>query len=146
MTATDRHPLIETFVSRLEEQGHRVTGSRRTVARAVARQGGHFTIEGLTGQMPGVGRATVYRNIKLMVEMGLVCRVLLEDGQLHYQVSHKGHHHHLICTGCGASQDLLGCDIEEMLRDRAAGHQFAMEGHWLDVYGRCRGCRESAAA
>ncbi len=138
--AAGRHPLVEGFIARLEEQGQRVTASRWTVAKAVARQRGHFTAEGLGQELPGVGRATIYRNVKLMVDMGLVCRVLLENGRLHYQVSHRGHHHHLICTECGHSQDLLGCEIEPVLRERAAGHQFSMEGHWLEVYGRCRDC------
>jgi Fe2+ or Zn2+ uptake regulation protein len=139
-TSKVHHPLVETFVDRLEERGHRVTGARGEVAR----QPGHFTVEAMCHELPGVGRATVYRNIKLMVDMGLVCRVLLEDGSLHYQVSHRSHHHHLICTKCGRSQDLLGCDIDDVLREKATAAGFGMEGHWLDIYGRCRECSEKS--
>ena len=124
----------------LEEEGHRLTEARHSVSMAVAAQGGHFTAEALCGQLPGVGRATVYRTIKLMVDLGFVCRVLLSDGSLHYQVSHRGHHHHLICTECGRSKDLLGCDIERVLLSKAAEQGFAAQGHWLEVYGRCSQC------
>ena len=87
-----------------------------------------------------MGRATVYRSLKLLVEAGVLCRVLLEDGDLHYQLSHRGHHHHLLCVECGASEDLLGCDIEDLLRQVSSAHEFQLSGHWLEVYGRCREC------
>ena len=78
--------------------------------------------------------------LNLLVEAGVLCRVLLEDGSLHYQLSHRGHHHHLICTDCGLTQDLLGCDIEGMLDEKAAELGFQTEGHRLEVYGRCYKC------
>ncbi len=145
MVSKAHHPLVGSFITRLEERGQRITGSRSAVAWAVARQRGHFTVEQLCDELPKVGRATVYRNIKLLVDMGFVCRVLLEDGALHYQISHSGHHHHMICTECGVSQDLLGCDISGVLRETVAASAFAIEGHWLEVYGRCRNCAEAAS-
>ena len=104
-------PLAEQILETLEQQGYRSTAPRRLVVRAVAGQERHFTAEGLYGHLPGLGRATIYRSLKILVETGVICRVLLEDGHLHYQLSHRGHHHHLLCVECGASQDLLGCEI-----------------------------------
>ena len=98
------------------------------------------TADELCRELPYVGRATVFRSLNLLVETGVLCRVLLEDGSLHYQLSHRGHHHHLICTECGLSQDLLGCEIDEMLTERTALNHFQMEGHRLEVYGRCHRC------
>ena len=105
-----------------------------------------ITAEELRERLPRVGRATIYRSLKLLVEAGVLCRVLLEDGNLHYQLSHRGHHHHLLCVDCGASQDLLGCDIEDLLREVSTAHEFQLSGHWLEVYGRCRSCSHAAAA
>lgn len=130
----------------LEEQGYRSTSSRRAVAEAVAAQQRHFTAEEIRGQLPEVGRATVYRSLKLLVGSGVLCRVLLEDGTLHYQLSHRGHHHHLLCVDCGASEDLLGCDIEDLLQDLSSAHDFEISGHWLEVYGRCLRCVRARAA
>ena len=124
----------------LEENGYRSTLPRQAVANAIASQQNHFTAEALRARLPGLGRATIYRSLKLLVEAGVVCRVLLEDGKLHYQLSHRGHHHHLLCVECGASQDLLGCSIEDLLQQVSAGHRFQMSGHWLEVYGRCQSC------
>ncbi|PKB78539.1 MAG: hypothetical protein BZY88_17760 [SAR202 cluster bacterium Io17-Chloro-G9] len=132
--------LATQFLETLEEQGHRSTSPRRAVVNAIAAQNKHFTAEELCHKLPGIGRATVYRSLKLLVDSGVLCRVLLEEGNLHYQLSHQGHHHHLLCVECGASQDLLGCDIEDLLQTVSADHDFQLSGHWLEVYGRCRDC------
>jgi len=106
---------------------------------------GHFTAEELRHAVPEVGRATVYRSLKLLVEARALCRVLLEDGDLHYQLSHRGHHHHLLCVECGVSQDLLGCDIQGVLEQVTSANDFQLRGHWLEVYGRCRSCVAATA-
>ena len=137
--------LAEQLLDTLEEKGHRSTSPRRSVANAIASQERHFTAEELRERLPWVGRATIYRSLKLLVEAGILCRVLLEDGNLHYQLSHRGHHHHLLCAECGTSEDLLGCDIEDLLRQVSAAHQFQLSGHWLEVYGRCRNCSYAEA-
>ena len=138
--------LAEQLLDTLAERGFRSTSPRRAVANAIAAQQRHFTAEELRERLPWVGRATIYRSLKLLVEAGVLCRVLLEDGNLHYQLSHRGHHHHLLCVECGASQDLLGCDIEDLLREVSAAHDFQLSGHWLEVYGRCQDCLHDQAA
>jgi len=134
--------LAEQLLETLEQQGYRSTSPRRAVAQVIANQGKHFTAEDLREKLPSLGRATIFRSLKLLVETGVLCRVL-EDGDLHYQLSHRGHHHHLLCVECGSSQDLLGCDIEKLLQQTSASHGFELSGHWLEVYGRCRSCSKS---
>ncbi len=137
------YSLAEQLLDTLEERGYRRTSPRRAVVQAIAGQNHHFTAEELWEQLPGVGRATIYRSLKLLVESGVLCRVLLEEGNLHYQLSHRGHHHHLLCAECGASEDLVGCDIEGLLQEVSASHGFQLSGHWLELYGRCRDCLEA---
>ena len=128
----------------VEDRGYRSTAPRQALVRTIAVKDSHFSAEELRKELPRVGRATVYRGLNLLVDTGILCRVLLEDGSLHYQLSHRGHHHHLICTQCGLSQDLLGCDIDAMLTEKATQHQFRMEDHRLEVYGRCQKCLPEA--
>ncbi len=142
MVVTKRSVSVtEQILEALQDQGYRSTAPRRALAGAIAEQDHHFTAEALRRQVPpSLGRATVYRTLKILVESGVLCRVLLEDGDLHYQLSQQGHHHHLLCVVCGSSQDLTGCDIEEVLVDTSSRHGFELSGHWLEVYGRCRNC------
>ena len=142
MALTKRSASVtERILDTLEERGFRSTAPRRALALAIGEQEHHFTAEGLRQLLPPkFGRATVYRTLKILVDAGVLCRVLLEDGDLHYQLSHHGHHHHLLCVHCGSSQDLTGCDIEDVLVTTSARHGFELSGHWLEVYGRCRDC------
>ncbi len=141
--------LADQLLETLEEKGYRSTEPRRAVANAIAAQQRHFTAEELRDRLSWVGRATIFRSLKILVEADVLCRVLLEDGNLHYQLrelSHGGHHHHLLCVECGTSQDLMGCDIEDQLRQVSLAHQFQLSGHWLEVYGRCRNCLAAQTA
>jgi Fur family ferric uptake transcriptional regulator len=92
-----------------------------------------------------VGRATVFRTMRLLTELDIVCRVLLEDGSLRYRVSRRGHHHHLVCVSCGNVKDLDECAIADLVRELAAATQYQIEGHWLEFYGRCAACRSPVA-
>lgn len=136
---------LEAISLKLEARGYRVTPSRRAVIAAVLQQSEHFTVDDLLS-CRGAGRATVFRTIRLLTEIGAVCRVLLEDGSLHYRVSERGkHHHHLVCSDCGAVQELDQCAIDGVVRELTGGTGFEIEGHWLELYGKCSTCRSKAA-
>lgn len=134
--------LVET-VDQLDARGHRVTPSRLSILAAVYATGEPFPAEVIHQRLPQVGRATVFRTIKLLVEEGVLCRVRMDDGRLLYQWSRRGHHHHLICRTCGAVRDLSACGVGELLEEALRATGFAMEGHWLEVYGRCPICRDA---
>jgi len=133
---------LEALTLKLEARGYRVTPSRRAVIAAILQQEGHFAVDDLLHRCRGAGRATVFRTIRLLTEMGVVCRVLLEDGSLHYRVSERGrHHHHLVCTECGKVEDLDQCAISDIVRDLSESSGYEIEGHWLELFGRCQTCR-----
>ncbi len=132
--------IVDDIVAHLSSMGYRDTEPRRLVIGAAAAQSRPFTAEDLCAALPCVGRATVFRGLRLLVETNQVCRVLLEDRELRYQLSHQGHHHHMLCAVCGASADLSDCDVEETLRASATAAGFQMSGHWLEIYGRCASC------
>jgi Fur family ferric uptake transcriptional regulator len=136
---------LEAISLKLEALGYRVTPSRRAVIAAVLQQKEHFAVDDVLS-CRGAGRATVFRTIRLLTDIGAVCRVLLEDGSLHYRVSERGkHHHHVICSDCGAVQELDQCAIEGVIRDLTGETGFEIEGHWLELFGRCATCRLSLA-
>jgi Fur family ferric uptake transcriptional regulator len=132
---------LESVTLKLEARGHRVTPSRRAVIAAILSQRDHFTVDDLLQRCRGAGRATVFRTVRLLTDLGVVCRVLLEDGSLHYRLSQRGHHHHLVCTDCGAVEDLDQCAVDDVVRGLSGESGFEVEGHWLELYGRCASCR-----
>jgi Fur family ferric uptake transcriptional regulator len=132
---------IDLVTERLELRGHRMTTSRRRVVDAVLAQQGHFTVDDVLRKTRRVGRATVFRTMRLLLDLNIVCRVLLDDGTLHYRVSTGRHHHHLVCTDCGRVEDFSQCDVESLVRDLQKATQYEVQAHWLEVYGRCQACR-----
>jgi len=133
--------FTETASQRLEDIGFRSTAPRRAVLAAIQQAPGPFTVEDLLGELPGVGRATVFRTIKLLQELDLVCRVPLEDGTVRYQLSEGGHHHHLVCRNCGGLTEFSDLEIDARIQEQAKLQGFALQGHSLELYGLCRACR-----
>jgi Fe2+ or Zn2+ uptake regulation protein len=143
MTATTLRSLLQ----RLEEQGHRLTPARLAVVAAVLDRRGHFSVDDILNQVPGVGRATVFRTMKLLSETEALCRVLLDDGSLRYRLRRRrGHHHHVVCISCGGVQDLSECVVSEVVGELSRTTGYDIQGHWLELYGRCRACRTAEQA
>jgi len=138
--------FAETAAARLETIGFRSTAPRRTVLQAIERAPGPFTVEDLLREVPGVGRATVFRAIKLLQELDLLCRVPLEDGSVRYQLSHGTHHHHLVCRGCGRFTEFTDQEIDARIQERALQHGFQLQGHSLELYGLCEVCTAANGA
>lgn len=130
------------LLERLRLQGQRITKTRRRVFGALAEAEEHFTVEELARRLPGVGRATVFRTVKLLLDRGLLCRVLLEDGSVRYRLSRRpAHHHHLICVECGDVQDFVECDLGRLSSELTRRTDYEIKGHRLEMYGLCPACQ-----
>ena len=70
-------------IAALEDAGLRITEQRRQIVAAINRKNGGFTAEELATELAnefeGVGRATVYRTLKLLVEANVICTLALPD-------------------------------------------------------------------
>lgn len=138
---------VDSVIRRLEALGHRITPARLGIISAVLTQSGHFSVDDILRQARNVGRATVFRTMRLLTDLDILCRVLLEDGSLHYRVSRRSHHHHhLVCVSCGNVRELEDCAVGDLLLDLAAATGYDIEGHWLEFYGRCSECRSPVPA
>lgn len=126
----------------LRDQGLKITAPRFQVIERVARyEETNFTAEELAAALAPVGRATVYRTLKLLLDHALVCRVIMGDGAVSYRLSHKGHHHHLVCVSCGATEDIDLADVESVLSTVRDATEYEVIGHRLEIYGVCPTCR-----
>jgi Fur family transcriptional regulator, ferric uptake regulator len=131
----------------IEDLGHRITGARLEVARAIESAGDSFTAEEICSQLPGVGRATVYRTLKLFLESGALCKLALPDGAPRYAIDTGGrHHHHSICTECGAVSEFRTSTVERVLRALEREVDGEINGHRMEIFIRCRQCSGQAGA
>ncbi len=138
---------LDSLIRRLQALNHRVTPARLGVIAAVLAQSGHFSVDDILRTAHNVGRATVFRTMRLLTDLDILCRVLLEDGSLRYRVSLRDdHHHHLVCVSCGNVRDLEDCAVGDLVRDLAAATDYDIQGHWLEFFGRCASCRSPVTA
>jgi len=95
----------------------------------------------LSRKDPHIGLATIYRTLNLFCEAGLAQARHFGTQTQYDNVSHKGHHDHLICTGCGKIVEFENCDIERLQEEVAKRNGFTIQTHKLELYGLCSGCR-----
>ncbi len=91
---------------------------------------------------PGLGIATVYRQVKQGVEDGRLRLVEIPGSGTLYEVAGKHHHHHFECRSCGRVFEVDGCPggLKGLTPDG-----FLLESHEIVLYGLCRDCCGSAA-
>jgi len=131
----------------LREQGYRLTPQRHAVLKALAGSHECLTPEALLEKAqticPDIGRVTIYRTLDILSRHDLVCRVHAPDGCRGYMMTRpEGHHHHLVCSVCGATVDFTDCDLGALEERLSKETGFEMQGHLLELYGICRQCRE----
>lgn len=129
----------------LRRSGYRLTPQRRAVLKAIAGSHDHATPAEICARVrqehPTVGLATVYRVINLLDRLGLICRVNLGGESQGYLMRRPmGHHHHVICSQCGRAVDFTNCDLSQLEKRLSQETGFKIEGHLLEVYGRCPDC------
>ena len=136
---------VVPLLSALERSDYRMTGPRRVVAALVADQPGHFAaadlVDAAAAQDLGIGRATIFRTLDVMLELGLVERLDLPTGEHAYVACEPSHHHHIVCSGCGRSEDVDDSGLRPVVREVARQTGFRVDAHRLELFGMCPDCR-----
>ena len=88
-------------------------------------------------EVPGLGIATVYRNIKVFVAEGKLRVVELPGAPDRYEVAGKDHHHHFHCRSCDGVFEVETCSGDF---DAVTPMGFRLENHEVTLYGLCAQC------
>lgn len=126
----------------LKAKGFSLTQSRILVFEHLLKHGPLTMLDLLIGLDGKLDRASVYRNVKLFEDLGMVQR--LSNGfKYSLELSDRliNHHHHLVCIGCGAIADIHENKLEEHIADIAKNQGFLPKAHQIEVRGYCRRCR-----
>ena len=140
----------EAILALFDKPGMRSTRPRRIIAQrlaALAAGGEDFATEDLWRALqaddPRIGRATVYRAVEILLREGVLDRVPFADGTHRYRLCGTNHHHHVTCVRCQRVVEVDACLPAEALAAIESSTDFAIEGHALELFGRCAPCRST---
>ena len=140
--------LRETVETRLRRANQRLTANRLALLEVLAAAGnGPLTIPEIRAARPELAVSSVYRNLAVLEQADVVHRVVTRGDFAYYELVEEltEHHHHVVCSSCGAVEDVPASErIEESVQ--AAARQiarrtgFKTERHRLDLFGLCQRC------
>lgn len=136
--------------------GFRMTAPREAIYKTLASKPGHLSADEIflhvRDNMPGIGLATVYRNLELLRSGGHIKSIDVGDGKSRYELNHKAggpdHHHHLICRQCGQVINYMDFEDDELTlvhkleQHLAMKYKYQVTDHDMSFYGTCPGCQK----
>jgi Fe2+ or Zn2+ uptake regulation protein len=136
---------------RMREAGHMYTRGRQLVMKTLHDLGVPATIPTILGAEPKLVQSSLYRNLGVLQEAGLVTRVDVGDERAFFELSElvtNDHHHHLVCRSCGTVVDVTlppraERALERALDEAADGSGFTLEDHRVDLVGVCADCGDA---
>jgi Fur family ferric uptake transcriptional regulator len=136
------------IVGALDEAGYRLTGPRRALATLIAGRSGHFTADDLLADSRqrrlGLGRATVFRSLDVLADIGAIERLDLPTGEHAFVACEPRHHHHVVCSSCGRSTPVADAGLERLAEAIGESTGYRVETHRLEIFGRCPACQVTA--
>lgn len=143
--ATDE--LDDEINALLRQDNQRYTKGRRALVATLRAVGQPVTIPQILAASDGLAQSSVYRNLVVLEDAGVVTRIITNDDFARYELAERltHHHHHLICSSCGdvtdfSLDDLAEASLDDALHEIAAQVGFAVEAHRLDLVGTCASC------
>jgi Fur family ferric uptake transcriptional regulator len=126
----------------VDAQGLKRSEARMKILRVIVAQPGHFRtqdlLEPLHAKYPEVGTATLYRNLPILVESGILQEGPVDsNGQAFYELSDDEHHDHLVCLDCHQIFEFHEDKIEDLQNQAAHALGFSVRTHRHVVYAAC---------
>lgn len=135
----------EQWFAALQENGYRLTESRRAVVEIVAASARALTplevFDLARVAHPDLGLVTVYRTLEKLEELHLIQRVHQPGGCQAFLAAGQGHQHLLLCQKCGRAVLFEGDDLEPLFAAIARKTGYVIQEHWLQLFGLCQDCQ-----
>ena len=134
----------------LRQNKRKLTRPRQVVLDILAQANQHLTPAEIyrkaRSRYPHLGLTTVYRTLDLLVELGYIQRIHLDEGCHSYSLRAKPHGHHLVCSSCGRAEEFADCDLGPLMKTLHAKTGYAIQVHMLELMGMCPACQDKAQA
>lgn len=134
---------LNEAIKEIKKHGYKITSKRKDMLRFFAKADGYRTAKDLINNLErtykGISFDTVYRNLHLFNDIGVLETTEL-NGEKNFRIScTHHHHHHFICNDCGKTKEIEVCPMDEV--QQTLGN-YAIEGHKFEIYGLCPVCQD----
>jgi Fe2+ or Zn2+ uptake regulation protein len=136
-----------TASNRLRAVDQRYTRQRRELVDLLCEARHPRSIPEILAVQPKLAQSSVYRNLAVLTQAGVVRRVVAADDFARYELAEDltEHHHHLICSTCGGIEDFTASPqvertVARTITDIADRTGFVSQHHRLDLIGTCAAC------
>lgn len=143
--ATKTPPSVEDLLAEVRARGHRITPQRQLIFETIYGARKHLTaeeiLERVRRRFSGVNLSTVYRNLELLEDIGLVCHAHLGHSVSQYHPTSGVEHQHLVCRRCGSIEE-VGMELMEPVRKQVLSRSgFEADLTHFAIFGICARCR-----
>lgn len=140
--------VVRAFEEHLRRRGLNLTHQREKILQCLLSAQRHMDVEQIFDQLkkkdPSLGRATVFRTVKLLQECGLVAEVASGQGRSKFELkADRPHHDHMICMECGGITEFQSPRMEHFQDEAIRKHGFEALWHRHEIFGRCADCRKN---
>jgi Fur family peroxide stress response transcriptional regulator len=139
--------LTMPFREVCKRNGIAMTHQRQVLYEVMQQMEGHPSPEDIYDwvkkKIPAISLATVYKNIHLFVESGVLRELSLHHGSVRLEMNGE-EHHHAVCSRCKCVSDLDEKSLGLLTKRQKLPGGFLVERYSVDVIGLCSACQASA--
>ena len=137
--------MMEVLRGELRERELPLTQQRESIARVLFESTRHLSADEVAEELrrrgEQIGKATVYRSLALLVELGLATEHDFDEGFRRYQMQiGAAQYDHMICTSCGNVTQFRHPELNQALEEVARDARFAAITRQIKMFGTCREC------
>jgi len=138
---------FEVFINFLRKKGLKLTSQRKLILDTFLKTERHLSVEDLYNIVKkkdsSIGRATVFRTLKLLGEVGIASEVDFGDKIIRYEHKYGHRHHgHLVCLECGKFLEIFDSQLEDLRGKICRRFEFLPQNYKVKIFGICKECQK----
>lgn len=128
-------------LSELKSSGFRITQARIKLLKILEKSTQPIEASDLVTKIK-VNKTTIYRELDFLEAQNLITESDFGDGKKRYELTSKGHHHHIVCTKCDKVECIdVQADLEKEQLRLEKENNFKINSHSLEFFGLCGDCK-----
>ncbi|PLV60151.1 Fur family transcriptional regulator [Thermotoga sp. KOL6] len=143
--------MYEELRNELKKRKYRITAQREMILKIfLESRGKHLGVEEVYRELLNrnvrISKATVYRAVELLVELGFLRKLNFGEGLYRYELvdrTSRESHQHVICQKCGKIMEIQSDQVEKIVSEISEKTGYIINWHDLKFYGICPECQRA---